>query len=369
MDKCVIASDSFKGTLSSKEITDLFEIEFKKVFPHAELAKVVLGDGGENTLEVFANNFPHGKYHIVKVTGPNFQKIKAKYYTYDDTAVIELAEASGLSLATDKNPLKTTTYGVGELIKDAYKNGYRKFYVALGGSSTNDGGCGLLSSLGIKFLNENNQVFIPTGNTISNIKDIGVSDLCVNDAKFTILSDVTNPMYGEKGAAFVFARQKGASDEDIVLLDKNLKYLNELFIRTAGKDVSSVPGSGAAGATSSGMLAFLNAEIVSGINTILDLIDFNSIIKDADYVFTGEGKLDNQSFDGKLISGVLTRTKKQNIKTICVCGINDLKDTSNNPFYKVYETNSLRIPFDEIKKNPAKYYQECIRKVLKEYRK
>ena len=363
MNKCVIASDSFKETLSSKQITDLFEIEFKKVFPYAKLEKVVLGDGGENTLEVFSNNFPKGKYHTVEVTGPNFQKVYTKYYTYDDVAVIELAEASGLSLTINRSPLKTTTYGVGEIIIDAYSKGYRKFYIALGGSSTNDGGCGLLSALGVRFFNKEDE-FIPTGGTLSDIVRIDASNLIVKDAQFTILSDVKNVMFGAIGAARVFAKQKGACEKEIDLLDKNLRYLNELFVKCTGKDVSNIPGSGAAGASSSGMLAFLNAEIVSGIDTILDLIDFDNIIKDADYVFTGEGKLDNQSFDGKLISGVLARTKKQNIKTICICGRNDLNIIPDDTFYKVLTTSDNNSSFDEIKANAAKKYSETIYKVL-----
>ena len=364
MKKCVIASDSFKETLSSKEIADLFEIEFKNIFPDAVLSKVVLGDGGENTVEVFANNFPYGQYHSIQVTGPNFQKVFTKYFTYDDVAVIELAEASGLSITIEKNPLKTTTYGVGELIKNAYLKGYRKFYVALGGSSTNDGGCGLLSALGAKFLDKDGNEFVPVGETLSNIKQIDLSNLLVKDACFTILSDVKNIMYGPTGAAYVFAKQKGASEKEIELLDKNLRYLNELFIQNTGKDISNIPGSGAAGATSSGMLAVLNAEIVSGIDTILDLIDFDNIIKDADYVFTGEGKLDNQSFDGKLISGVLNITRKQNIKTICVCGRNELKEIPNNSFYQVFQTSDPNLDFKEIRKNASKYYSETIKKIL-----
>lgn len=364
MKKCVIASDSFKETLSSKQIADLFEIEFKKVFPDAVLRKVVLGDGGENTLEVFANTFPNGRYHEVIVTGPNFQKVNSKYYVYDDIAVIELAETSGLALATEKNPLKTTTYGVGELILDAYENGYRKFYIALGGSSTNDGGCGLLSALGIKFLDNHGNEFVPVGETISNIKHIDFSNLKVKDAHFIILSDVKNIMYGPTGAAYVFAKQKGATDTEIDILDKNLELLNGLFIQSTGADVSNIPGSGAAGGTSSGMLAFLNAKIVSGIDAILDLIDFDNIIKDADYVFTGEGKLDNQSFNGKLISGILNRTKKQNIKTICICGLNDLKEIPNDTFYKIYQTSNPDLEFDDIKKNASKYYSEATRELL-----
>ena len=365
MNKCVIASDSFKETLSSKQIADLFEIEYKKVFPNAVLEKVVLADGGENTLDVFACKFPNGKFHVLSVNGPNFQKVNAKYYTYDDIAVIELAEASGLSLAAMRDPLNTTTYGVGELINNAYSNGYRKFYVALGGSSTNDGGCGLLSALGVRFLDRTDNEFIPVGKTISNIKNIDFSNIIAKDAVFVILSDVKNNMFGPNGAAHVFAKQKGATDKDIYLLDDNLKYLNELFKKSTGKDVSNIPGSGAAGAASSGMLAFLNTKIVSGIETIMDLIDFDSIISGADFVFTGEGKLDAQSFDGKLINGVLRRTAKQNIKTICVCGRNELKKIPNNTLFKVFETSDSRLDFETIKENAGKYYSETIKKVLK----
>ena len=160
MKKLVIASDSFKGTLSSKEIAELFEAQLKEVCPNVELKKVVLGDGGENTLEVFASNFPNGRYHELEVSGPNFNKVNAKYFTYDKYAVIELAEASGLNLANPQNPMVTTTYGVGELILDAYNKGYRNFYIALGGSSTTDGGCGLLSALGIKFYNQGEALFV-----------------------------------------------------------------------------------------------------------------------------------------------------------------------------------------------------------------
>ena len=353
MKKCVIASDSFKGTLSSKEIADLFEIEFKKAFPDAQLEKVVLGDGGENTLEVFANNFPQGKYHHLEVTGPNFQKVNAKYYTYDDKAVIELAEASGLVLATEHNSMKTTTFGVGELIFDAYSHGFRTFYIALGGSSTTDGGCGLLAALGVKFINKLGDDFIPVGETLSDIIEIDDSGLTVKDAHFIILSDVSNPMYGKKGAAKVFAKQKGANEEEIEILDNNLKYLSQVF----KKDVHEIPGSGAAGATSAGMLAYLNSEIVSGIDTILDIINFDSIIKDSDYVFTGEGKLDSQSFDGKLISGVLKHTK--DIPAICICG----KVEDNIPidkFYAIYPTSDGSEDFKSIKKHAREDYIKTI---------
>ncbi len=363
MKKLVIASDSFKGTLSSREIASLFEEQLKATSLDTKLEKVVLGDGGENTLEVFSSNFPNGKYYQLEVTGPNFKKVTAKYYTYDKYAVIELAEAAGLTLSNPKNPMVTTTYGVGELILDAYNKGYRHFYVSLGGSSTTDGGCGLLSALGIKFYNQENEPFIPVGGTLSIIKTIDETGLKVKDARFTILSDVSNPMFGPKGAAYTFAKQKGANEEEIEVLDRNLRYLSELFIKHTGKHIEDVPGSGAAGATSAGMLAYLNSEIVSGIETILNIINFDDIIEGADYVITGEGKLDSQSFDGKLISGVLKHTNSKHIPTICVCGTIE-NNLQNKGFYKIYTTSDSNCDFEYIKKNAPSMYSQTVRKLL-----
>ena len=364
MKKIVIASDSFKGTISSKEIADIYQNIVNENSLDIIIKKVVLGDGGENTLEVISNNFPNGKYHHLEVTGPDFQKVNAKYYAYDDIAVIELAEAAGLTLVKEKNARVTTTYGVGELILDAYNKGFKKFYIALGGSATNDGGCGLLSALGIKFINKENKEFIPVGETLSDIVDINSSELKVKDAHFKILSDVKNVMYGEKGSSYIFAKQKGATIEDIELLDENLRYLNKLFIKYTGKHIENIEGSGAAGATSAGMLAFLNAEIVSGIDTILDIIDFKSAIEDADYVITGEGRLDYQSFDGKLISGVLKITKQMGIPTICVCGSSRIENPKDTDFYAIYQTSAQEGL--DYKKHAREFYISTVQKLIKE---
>lgn len=366
MKKVVIASDSFKNTMPSKEIADIFEEEAKKVYPSLQVEKVILGDGGENTLDVFANHFVDGQYHSLVVNGPNFQKINAEYYTFDKYAVIELAKASGIALTSIKNPMNTTTYGVGELILDAYKNGYRHFLVALGGSSSNDGGCGLLSALGIEFIKNTGKAFIPVGGTLKDIREINDEGLLVKDAHFTILSDVNNPMFGPTGAAYVFAKQKGASPEEIKILDDSLKHLNELFIKNTNKDLANIPGTGAAGATSSGMLAFLNSEIVSGIDTILEMINFGSIIKNADYVFTGEGKLDYQSINGKLISGVLKYTNKYQIPTICVVGRVDKTNLPNNLFERIYTTSNDITDKEQIKKFAKDYYRETIKRIFQE---
>ena len=366
MKKLVIASDSFRGTMSSKEIADIFEEEAKIAYPGIQIEKVILGDGGENTLDVFANHFEDGQYHKVNVTGPNFQKIEAEYFTFNDCAVIELAKASGISLVSMKNPMVTTTYGVGELILDAYNKGYRNFLVALGGSSTNDGGCGLLSALGIKFLNQNNETFIPVGGTLKEIKDIDTTGLLVKGSQFTILSDVRNPMFGPNGAAYVFAKQKGANPEQIEILDQGLKHLNELFKTYLNKDLENIEGAGAAGATSSGMMAFLNSKIVSGIDTILEMVGFDSTIKDADYVFTGEGKLDYQSLNGKLISGVLKHTNKLNIPTICICGKIDETNLPSNIFTRIYTTSNDILDKELIKKFAKDYYRETVKRIFKE---
>ena len=363
MKKIVVASDSFKGTISSKEIADIYEDVVKEKGLDIEVIKVALADGGENTLEVFSTHFSNGQYRYLEVTGPNFNKVNAKYFTYNDIAVIELAQAAGLPLVIEKNVKITTTFGVGELILDAYKNGYKKFYVALGGSATNDGGCGLLSALGVKFFNGDKEEFVPVGETLNQIKSIDSSALLIKDAHFTILSDVKNPMFGEKGAAHIFSKQKGATPEDIELLDTNLRYLNNLFVKYTGKHVENIEGSGAAGAAAAGILTFLNAEIVSGIDTILDIIDFKFIIKDADYVITGEGRLDYQSFDGKLISGVLKITKEMNIPTICVCGSSLVDEKDNANFYKIYQTSAE--PGLDYKKHAREFYISTVQNLLK----
>ena len=371
--KAIIISDSFKGTLSSKEISNLFENEFKKYFYNSQLIKLIVSDGGEGTIDSY-KSVKSGRDIYLKIKGPNFEEIMGRYYLFDDTAVIESSIAIGLSITKEKNPLNTTTYGVGELIKDAINRfNVKKIYVGLGGSSTNDGGCGCVQALGCKFYNKEGIMFTPTGGTLKDIYKIDNKDALrlTSKVEITLLSDCINPLYGKNGASYIYAKQKGADDKMIETLDDGLKYLSTIYKKYTGKDHSKDKGSGAAGGLSYGLISSTNAKIVSGINYILDLIHFNDYIKDADYVFTGEGKFDNQSFNGKVITGIIERVKKINKKSkiIIISGINEIRSRTilkKNNIEKCYSLTDGNITFSEMVNNAKNNYIKTADKCLED---
>lgn len=218
--------------------------------------------------------------------------------------------------------MKTTTYGVGQLILAAVNRGVKKIIVGLGGSCTNDGGCGAASAVGIKFFNDKGEEFIPTGGTLKDIVKIDVSEKneALKGVEIITMCDIDNPMYGPTGAAHVFAPQKGADPEMVLALDEGLKHLAEVIKKDLNMDVSGIPGAGAAGAMGAGMIAFFNSKLKMGIETVLDTVDFDSVIADADMVFTGEGKIDTQSLRGKVVIGVAKRANKHNVPVVAIVG-------------------------------------------------
>lgn len=309
MNKIVVAPDSFKGTLSSIKICNIVSDEIIKIFPKCNVVSIPIADGGEGTVDSFLRS-TEGKKVYVEVTGPYFKKVHTYYGLIDNgnTAVIEMAAAAGLPMVAGcENPSLTTTYGVGELILHAIENGAKKIVIGLGGSCTNDGGCGLLAALGIKFFNKNNENFIPTGGTLGDIFDIDVTQKNekLPGVKIYAMCDVTNPLYGPKGAAYIFAPQKGADKEMVMLLDKNLQVFGNMLEKVSGKNkVAMLPGAGAAGGLGAGLHALLDVPLVSGIDMILETIRFDKIIEGADMIITGEGQIDGQSLEGKVIHGV-----------------------------------------------------------------
>ena len=365
----VIASDSFKGTLSSLDICHLFEEHFKDR-KDISLITLPIADGGEGSLDAISKILD-GRFIDIEVCGLYFNKIKSRFFVDDNNnAYIESASVVGLSLANeDNNPGLVTTCGIGEQIGTAIDLGYKNIYVFLGGSATNDAGCGLAAALGTKFYDENNLEFIPVGLNLKDIKKID-STLTKNylkDVKITVLSDVKSPFYGKEGAAYKFAKQKGANDEEIVLLDEGLKHLSTIVSRDLSIDLVNVPGSGAAGGLGGGLFAFCNSKIVSGIDTLLDLIKFDDIIADADLVISGEGKLDKQTLDGKVIDGVAKRCLKQNKPLDLIVGISEISLKEMQERYPcvlhIYETNDKHLPFDEIKDRAKESYITCIKKL------
>ncbi|MDV3428127.1 MAG: glycerate kinase [Bacillota bacterium] len=324
MKKVVLIPDSFKGTLSSTEICRIIENKVKEHFPDCEVVSIPVADGGEGSVDCFLTAL-RGERIKVTAKNPYFEDMESFYGLIDNgkTAVIEMAACAGLPLVEDrKDPMKTTTYGVGQLVLDAAKRGVKKIIVGLGGSSTNDGGCGAASAVGVKFFNEKDIEFIPTGGTTHQITRIDISNKSdlLNGIDIITMCDIDNPMYGLTGASHVFGPQKGADHETVLLLDEGIKHLSEVIKKDLKKDLSKVPGTGAAGAMGAGMIAFFDSKLQMGIETVLDTVNFSSVISDSDMVITGEGKIDSQSLRGKVVVGVAKRAKKQNVPVLVIVG-------------------------------------------------
>lgn len=325
MKKIVIACDSFKGSVSSVEASDNIGFAIEKIFPDCQVIKLPVADGGEGTVVALVGALK-GKIVRCTVNNPLMRPVLAEYGILGEgnTAVIEMASASGLTLLpeTKRNPLLTTTYGTGEMIKDALMRGCRNFLIGIGGSATNDAGTGMLKALGFRFYDKQGAELGIGGQILEKIHTIDRSAAQpeLNEASFTVACDVANPFFGKKGAAHVFARQKGADEKMIQILDKGLKHFAAILKEKEGKDIGAVPGAGAAGGLGGGFLAFLSATLKPGIQMVLDAIDFNSRIEGADLIITGEGKLDQQTGMGKTAAGILEAGKRKNIPVMALAG-------------------------------------------------
>ena len=323
--KVVISIDSLKGSLSSIEAANAIKKAILNVDNNTEVVIKPLADGGEGTVEALVEGM-NGEEQSISVTGPIAEKVTAKYGILKDTntAIIEMAQASGLPLVPKelRNPLNTTTYGVGEIIKEAIEKGCRNFIVGIGGSATNDGGVGMLQALGFEFYDENGSLLGLGGKVLNQIRSIKVDNRLkeLDECNFKIACDVNNPLYGENGAAYIYGPQKGATEEIVKELDKGLMNFAKVVKNDLGKDLANVAGVGAAGGLGFGFLAFLNSKLESGIKIILDEINLEEVIKDADLVVTGEGRLDNQTAMGKAPIGVAKLAKKYGAKVIAIAG-------------------------------------------------
>ena len=323
--KIVAAIDSFKGSMSSLEVADAFELGARKVFSNLEVVKLSLADGGEGTVESLVDG-GNGDIITLKVKNPLMREIESFYgiIKNKNLAVVEMAAASGLPLLSkeERNPMKTSTFGTGELIKDALKKGCREFIVGIGGSATNDGGIGMLSALGYKFLDKSGKILDPIGENLINIETIDTSDVMpeLKESSFLVACDVDNPLYGERGAAEVYSRQKGATEEMVTQLDNGLKHFSEIVMKQFNIEIGNYPGAGAAGGLGGGFLGFLNAQLKPGIDIIIETIGLEEQIKDADLVITGEGRIDFPSIMGKTPVGVAKLGKKYNIPVIAIAG-------------------------------------------------
>lgn len=353
MQNFILVPDSFKGTLSAIEVCNIMKSSIKNLYKDANIISVPVADGGEGTVDAFLYALGGEKKSVWVSDAFNEQKILAHYAMLkDNIAVIEMAACAGLPLVKNRlEPDKTTTFGVGELIVDAINSGAKKIILGLGGSATNDGGCGMAAALGVKFKDEQDQKFIPTGGTLSQIYKIDMNNIYpkIKDIEFISMCDVDNPLCGRLGASAVFAPQKGADEDMVKLLDEGLAHLAKIIKRDLHIEVKDIKGAGAAGGLGAGSIAFLQSKLTKGIDVVLDTINFDELVSKADIVFTGEGKFDSQSLHGKVVMGVANRSQKYKTPVIVVTGAigENIQEAYNKGITAIFSINKEPMEFSK----------------------
>ncbi len=323
--KILVAPDSFKESLSAIQVAEAISKGVLKIIPNAEIIKTPISDGGEGLLDALVND-KNGKIITVKVYDPLYRSIAAEYGILNEgtTAVIEMAKASGLELLKEqeKNPDITTSYGTGQLILDALDRGCQKIIIGIGGSATNDGGMGMVKALGGKFINKEGVELTEGGGALGELSSIDLTnfDKRISNCKIVVACDVTNKLTGENGASFVYGAQKGGSKEQLEFLDKNLEHYAAIIRNHLGIEIENINGAGAGGGMGAGLIAFLNAELKSGINLILETLEIKKYIKNIDLIITGEGKIDKQTLQGKTILGIAALAKEYHVPVIAITG-------------------------------------------------
>lgn len=352
MKKILVAIDSFKGSISSSEANHAAAKGIKKVFPECEVDEIPISDGGEGMLELLMT-LTKGKKIKVTAHDPLNRLINTTYGISEDgkTALIEMANISGLTLLkeSERNPWITTSYGTGEIIAHALKHGCRNFIIGIGGSATNDCGFGMLQALGFHFLDKYGQECGTGGQIMGNVETIDTTHIIpeLKEANFIVACDVNNPLYGKTGAAYVFAKQKGADEITIEHLDQGLRHVAEITKKQLGKDIT-IPGTGAAGGMGAAFIGFLNASLKPGIQLSLELSNFKQRAKDADLIITGEGQFDKQSIMGKVPEGILNETRHLHIPVIVIAGsVLDMALLNKSGFAGVFSITNTPMSLQE----------------------
>lgn len=353
MKKIVLAIDSFKGCLSSKEIEQCIAEEIHRILPSCQTVCIPIADGGEGMLDTLIEA-TQGTFVSTQAHDPLMRIRPARYGILGDqrTAIIEMAEINGLTTLSpiERNPMKTSTYGTGELIKDALEKGFRRFIIGIGGSATNDAGMGMIQALGAHLYDKQGNELEQGGKIMEQIAHIDLNHLhpALKEATFIVACDVQNPFCGPQGAAYVFARQKGASEEQIRQLDEGMRHLALLIERDFSYNINKVKGSGAAGGLGGAFATFLQAHLQSGIDLLLDAVDFDRKITNADWIITGEGKADRQTAEGKVPAGVLKRAKKANIPVMLIAGkVEDKACLKQMGFSRIVQISPDNLPLEE----------------------
>lgn len=353
MKKVILIPDSFKGTMSSSEICSIMRDVILKHYPNCEVISIPVADGGEGSVDAFLEALG-GERIKLRVNGPYPGEEVDSYYGMlpGNIAVIEMAAAAALPMVEGrKDPSRTTTFGVGQLMLDALDKGAKKIILGLGGSCTNDGAAGLAAACGVSFYNFKGEKFIPLGGTLCEVEkvDTGTMDPRFKKVPIITMCDIDNPFYGPEGAAAIYGPQKGADESMVAMLDENMKHFAEVLKRDLKTDVQAIPGSGAAGGMGGGVAAYFGSELQMGIETVLDTVHFDTLLDGADYVYTGEGKIDGQSLRGKVVIGVARKASKKKVKTIAFVG--DIGDNVEGAYDEgvtgIFSINRVAVPYKE----------------------
>ena len=353
MRKVILIPDSFKGTMSSTEICQIMKGEVLRHYPECEVVSIPVADGGEGSVDAFLEAVGGEKIYT-EVNGPYFGEKVRGYYGIipENIAVIEMAAAAALPMVGErKDPSKTTTYGVGELMLDAARKGVCKIILGLGGSATNDAACGLATACGVSFYNAKGEKFMPLGESLDEVVRIDTSTIAdeLKGIEIVTMCDIDNPFYGPEGAPAIYGPQKGADPEMVKMLDGKMRVLAQVMKKDFGVDVQSIPGSGAAGGMGGGMVAFFNSRLQMGIETVLDTVHFEQLLDGADFVYTGEGKIDGQSLRGKVVIGVARKAKSKGVKVIAIVG--DIGDGVDGAYEEgvtgIFSINRVAVPYKE----------------------
>jgi glycerate kinase len=367
-----IAPDAFKGSLTAHQVAEAMERGVKNADSDIETVLIPMSDGGEGTVQSLVDAVG-GQIVTALVKGPLLQEVNAFYGILEGgkTAIIEMASASGLPLITEKerDPLKTTTYGTGQLIKDALDKGCRKLIIGLGGSATNDAGSGMIQALGARLLDKNGDDIGFGGSALEKLHRIDLSgfDLRIKDCNIYAACDVNNPLCGEEGASYVYGPQKGANKEIVNRLDSNLEWFAKLIKEQLGIEIKDLPGAGAAGGLGGGVVAFLNGELKKGIDIVVELTGLEKKIEGADLVITGEGMIDYQTAFGKTPFGVAETAKEQNIPVIAIAGSlgQDYQTLYQKGFDGIYSIINKPMSLEEAIRNGAKLVEEATESIIR----
>lgn len=367
--KIIIASDSFKGSLDAISISNIASNVAKEVFGDCYVQKIPMADGGEGTVDCLTKAMG-GEKIVCTVKDPLLREIKAGYGAFGNTAIMEMASASGITLVSQSQSdiMKHSTYGTGEMILHALNLGYKNIYIGIGGSATNDGGIGFASAIGVKFLDKSGLELQAIPFNFEKIHSIDTSQVkpIICDANIKVMCDVSNPLLGELGATNIFAKQKGANKEQRIILERGMAHYIGIAQKAVGKNVANQAGAGAAGGLGAALKLFTNAQMCSGVDTILDILKFKEHICDADLVITGEGMMDYQSAYGKVASGVGKICKEHNVPCIAVVGSMGERamEMQNFGIRTIVPIVNRIMPLEYAIENAEQLYEEALRRVL-----